>query len=573
MQYQQQQTPPPLRVRQRRRSAGVTLTPGVLTTAVSIGVVVLIVAITFVADWMQIPELSLSPQGQLLSPNGDGSYDIFTVSYRLADNARITAQVFSDQNLIRTLANGQNESSGEHFLSWDGRNDIGSVVPDGFYRIEVIAAGTMRSTSQSVQAQVDTQPPTVQLANIPEGMSVNTPALQIEGVTEPGAMISLNGTAQPQRVDNLGRFTFAFKLVDGSNKIDIQAIDPAGNTTRIQRNILLVTEPPDITITRPLENEWTNQQIVTIEGTTRPGATLNVNQQNVRVEADGSFRHELILDQGDNTLHFVATDEVGNIAVLDRIVHFKTGSMPIQVNVQDGAVIGDANFQLVGKAEPGSLVTVNGIAVPVNAFGDFQTTTALNSGDNTITIEARDLAGNVTTLARRVTYQPNGGDSLERLTDNLDNLPILILPSVLVIGAILAFTYLRQNRVSLALSVDPPTFVPGAPGSEKNLVILLDLSKTARLSLEVLDQNGDLRASLVQNRRKIGRRHIFHWNGYDDRGMLLPAGDYTVRAEAGAPPLQVTSSTQVRLERPLQPQVQTPAYTRRTTVSNTRQEK
>ncbi len=269
-------------MRQRRRSAGVTLTPGVLTTAVSIGVVVLIVAITFVADWMQIPELSLSPQGQFLSPNGDGSYDIFTVSYRLADNARIIAQVYSNQNVVRTLANGQNESAGEHFLTWDGRNDIGSVVPDGFYRIEVIASGTMRSTSQSTQAQVDTQPPTVQLANIPEGMSVNTPALQIEGVTEPGAMISLNGTAQPQRVDNLGRFTFALKLLDGSNRIDLQAIDPAGNTTRVQRNILLVTEPPDITITRPLENEWTNQQIVTIEGSTRPGATLNINQQNVR---------------------------------------------------------------------------------------------------------------------------------------------------------------------------------------------------------------------------------------------------------------------------------------------------
>ncbi|MBI5951503.1 MAG: hypothetical protein HY865_07580 [Chloroflexi bacterium] len=560
-------------MRQRRRSSGVTLTPGVLTTAISIGVVVLIVAITFVADWMRIPELSLSAQGQFVSPNGDGSYDIFTVSYRLADSARITARVYSDQNVVRTLANGQNESAGEHFLVWDGRNDVGAVAPDGFYRIEVVAAGTMRSTSQSAQAQLDTQPPTVQLANLPEGVSVNTPNLQIEGVTEPGAMISLNGTAQPQRVDNIGRFTFPFKLVDGANSIDLQAIDPAGNTTRLQRTIQLVTEPPDISITRPLENEWTNQQIVSIEGVTRPGATLTVNQQSVRVEADGSFRHELILDQGANALHFVATDEVGNIAVLDRVVHLKVGALPIQVNVQDGAVIGDANLQLTGKVEPGSLVTVNGMAVPVNAFGDFQTTTALNSGDNTITIEARDLAGNVTTLARRVTYQQGGGDSLERLSRNLENLPILILPSILAIGAILAFTYLRQNRVSLALSVDPPTFVPGLPGSEKNLVILLDLSKTARLSLEVLDQNGNLRASLVQNRRKIGRRHIFHWNGYDDRGMLLPAGDYTVRAEAGAPPLQVTSSVQVRLERPLQPQVQTPAYTGRTTVSNTRQDR
>jgi flagellar hook assembly protein FlgD len=559
-------------MRQQRRNSGVTITPGVLTTALSIGAVVLIVAITFIADWMQVPELSLSAQGQFLSPNGDGSYDSFTVNYRLADSARITALVLSDQNVIRTLTSGQTEAAGDHFISWDGRNELGSVAPDGLYRIEVTAAGTMQSKVQSVQAQLDTQPPIVQLANLPEGMNVNKADLQIEGVTEPSALIWLNGTAQPQRVDNAGRFTFQFKLVDGNNSIDLQAIDPAGNVTRVQRSIVLVTQPPDITILRPLENEWTNQQMVTIEGSTRPGATLTINQQPVRVEEDGSFRYELILNQGDNSLHFVATDAVGNIASLDRVVHLKTGAMPIQVNVQDGAIIGDSNLQLTGKVEPGSLVTVNGMAVPVNAFGDFQTTTSLLSGDNTITIEARDLAGNTTVLARRVSYTPNGTDTLTRLSKNMENLPILILPSVLVIAAILAFTYLRQNRVDLALSVDQPAFVPGLKKRKKNLVILLDLSKTARLSLEVLDQQGYLRASIVQNRRKIGRRHIFHWNGYDDRGMLLPPGDYTVRAEAGAPPLQVTSSVQVRLERPLQPQVQAPSYTR-TSVSNSRQEK
>jgi flagellar hook assembly protein FlgD len=549
------------------------MTPGVLTTALSIGAIVLIIAITFFADWMQVPELSVSSQGQFLSPNGDGSYDIFTVNYKIANTARITALVFSDQNLIRTLTSNQSETSGDHFISWDGRNDQGSVTPDGFYRIEVTAAGTVRSKTQSAQAQLDTQPPTVQLANLPEGMSVNTPDMQVEGVTEPGAMIWLNKTAQPQQVDNMGRFNFPFKLKDGSNNIELQVIDPAGNISRIQRSILLVTQPPDINITRPLENEWTNQQMITIEGTTRPGAALTINQQAVQVDQEGRFQHEMILNQGDNALHFVATDTIGNVANLDRVIHLKTGALPIQVNVQDGAVIGDPNLQLVGKVEPGSLVTVNGVAVPVNAFGDFQTSTALTSGDNTISIEARDLAGNSTRLARRVNYSPNGADALTSLSKNLENMPFLILPSVLVIATILAFTYLRQNRVALALSVDQPAFTPGLPGNEKTISILLDLSKTARVSLEILDQQGYLRASIVQNRRKIGRRHTFHWNGYDDRGILLPAGEYTVRAEAGAPPLQVTSSVQVRLERPLQPQVQSPTYIRTTTVSSSRQEK
>jgi flagellar hook assembly protein FlgD len=569
MQYQQQ----PPRTRQQRRHTGVSISPGILTTALSIGAIVLIVAITFFGDWMQAPELSLSAQGQFLSPNGDGSYDIFTVNYHITNSARITALVFSDQNLIRTLASNQTETDGDHFISWDGRTDQGTVAPDGFYRVEVTAFGSMRSKVQSVQAQLDTQPPTVQLANLPEGMNINTPDMQIEGVTEPGAMIWLNGTAQPQQVDNMGRFNFPFKLKDGSNNVELQAIDPAGNVARIQRSILLVTEPPDINIVRPLENEWTNQQMVTIEGTTRPGAALTINQQTVQVDQDGHFLHEMILNQGDNALHFVATDKIGNVANLDRVIHLKTGALPIQVNVQDGAVIGDPNLQLVGKVEPGSMVTINGVAIPVNAFGDFQTTTALTSGDNTISIEARDLAGNTTRLARRVSYSPNGTDAITRINTNLENAPALILPSVLVVAAILAFTYLRKNRVDLSLSVDSPAFVPGTPGNEKTLSILLDLSKTARVSLEVLDHQGYPRASILQNRRKIGRRHVFHWNGYDDRGTLLPAGEYTIRAEAGAPPLQVTSSVQVRLERPLQPQVQSPTYIRTTTVSSSRQEK
>jgi len=555
---------------QRRRLTG-EISPGVLTTAVSVGAVVLIIAATFIADWMQTPSLSLSAAGQFLSPNSDGSYDVFTVNYRIDNGARVTALVFSDKSLIRTLASDQTQTAGEHFISWDGRNDMGSIATDGIYRIEVTAAGSMRSKTQNVQAQLDTQPPTVQLANLPEGMSVNKPGLQIEGVTEPGALVLLRGNTQPQQVDNMGRFNFQVKLADGDNKVDLQAIDPAGNVTRLQRSVILVTQPPDIVITRPLENEWTNQQMLTIEGATRPGAALTINQQTVRVDQDGQFQYELFLNAGENALRFVATDAVGNVATLNRIVHLKTGAVPIQVNIQDGTTIGDANFQLSGKVEPGSLVTVNGAAVPVNALGDFQTNVSLADGDNAVVIEARDLAGNASRLTRHVSYAPNGGNELARLGQNLNNMPILILPSVLAIAGILAFIYMRQNRVDLALSIDQPTFVPGLPSEEKNLVILLDLSKTARVSLEALDQSGYARATIVNHRRKMGRRHIFHWNGYDDRGALLPPGDYTIRAEAGAPPLKVTSAVQVRLERPLQPQ--TPAYPRATTVSSSRQEK
>lgn len=551
--------------RQRRPQHNIQgeFTPGTLITVASIGAVVLILVVTFVADWLKTPEMSMSLTSPLFSPNGDGAFDLATINYNLVDDSRITARVYSGYNLVRTLLNAQSQASGAHFLTWDGRTDQGTLAADGTYRIEVSAGGAIRSTVQNVSIQVDTQPPVLQLANFNDGKQVNTPDLILEGVTEPGTVILLGVTAQVVPVDNSGRFRVQYKLAEGDNQIEIQAADPAGNTTRLLRTVSLVTEPPDIVLTSPLDNEWTNQQVLTIEGRTRPGAALTINQQAVRVDADGYFKHETILNEGDNSLRLVATDEVGNVAVLERTVHLKTGAATIQVSVDDGLTVADPNLQMTGKVEPGSEVTINGQIIPVSALGDFQYSAALNSGDNLLEIESRDQAGNVSRLTRRVVYNANGADSLSRIERSLDQLPMLVIPSIVLMAAILGFIYLRQNRVMLSLSVDPPVFSPVSFGEEKSLAISLDLNKTARVTLEVYDQQGNPRATILYNRRKIGRRHLFHWNGRDDRGAFLPAGEYIVQAEAGSSPLQVTSAVQVRIERPTStPQAQTPAYVR-----------
>ncbi len=567
MQYQQQ---PSASVRRRRaRRANQTLfTPNTLVTAVSVGVVVLIVAATFVADWVRLPELSASTPYQLLSPNGDGSYDLLTINYRLGNDAKVTAVVYSGASAIRALTREQPQTAGEHFLTWDGRADAGSVVPDGMYRVEITAAGVVRSVSQSVPAQVDTLPPVVQIANLPDGMQVNKASLTLEGITEPGAIIFVGGSSQPIRADNSGRFSFQYKLQDGENAVELQAADAAGNITRVKRTVGLITEPPDIELTRPMDNEWTNNQMLTIEGRTRPGATLIVNGQNVKVNADGSFQHQLILEQGDTTLRFIATDSVGNVATLERLVHLKMGASAIQLNVEEGATVADPNLQLVGKVDPGAQVTVNGQPVAVSPLGDFQVIAPLNAGENVINIQARDAAGNVTTLTRRVSYNPGGMDGLARLSRNLDQASSLILPSVLLTAGFLAFLYLKQNRVTLAMLVDQPVFTPGGFGDDNLLCITLDLSKTARVSLEALDQQGNPRATILYNRRKMGRRHLFYWNGCDDRGLPLPPGEYTLRAEAGAPPLQVTSAVQIRIERQPTTPLQSPVYARGGTTTN-----
>jgi flagellar hook assembly protein FlgD len=568
MQSQQQTT---ARTRKQRGLNGIT-SSGPLITALSIGVVVLIVAITFFADWYQVPQLTISGSGPYLSPNGDGNNDTFVVSYHLNDDFKITAHVLSGQNVIRTLLDHQPKIVGDNFVSWDGRNDVGAIAPDGSYSIEVIAAGTMRSISQQVQVQVDTQPPMIQVVNLPDALRVSKSDLVIEGVTEPGATVLVSGVSQPVRLDSSGHFSIPYTLAEGNNSLELKAIDPAGNTARLTRTISLVTQAPDLVITRPLENEWLNNQLLTIEGQTLPNATLMINQQKVQVQPDGHFQYQVVLNEGDNAVRLVATNDVGITTTLERKVHLKTGALPIQLNLQDGATVSEANLPVIGKVDAGSTVSINGRQVAVSALGDFQVTLPLLQGDNIVEIEARDAAGNTTKLVRRIIYSTTGTDELTRLSRNLGQIPALILPSLLALGLILAFIYLRQNRVSLTLSVDQPTFSPGLPGEDKALAILLDLSKTANVSLEVLDQKGYPLAVILRNRRKIGRRHVFYWNGYDDHGRPLVPGEYTVQVEAGAPPLQVTSALQIRIDRGNVGQTQVPTSVQRRTVNTTRRE-
>ena len=78
--------------------------PSVLITALSIGTVVLLLAVTFVADWLRTPELNIIDSPQFLSPNQDNSFDTAIINYRLSEEAVVTASVYNEGgSLVRQL--------------------------------------------------------------------------------------------------------------------------------------------------------------------------------------------------------------------------------------------------------------------------------------------------------------------------------------------------------------------------------------------------------------------------------------------------------------------------------------
>lgn len=535
---------------QTPRSRQVYATPGVLVTAGSIGLALLLLLTVFFGDWLRAPGLQAFASRALFSPNNDGSFDIFDLTYDLQNSANITVEVFSETARVRLLQSQNNQAPGKHFLTWDGRDQNGALLPDGAYRVQITAQSVFRSESRTLNAQIDTSPPSVKILNSDEQMRVNSAELLLEGVSEPGAVLWWNG-AMHSIIASDGRFSIPLRLQEGPNLVTLRIIDEAGNASEVRREILLSTRGPEITLLRPTENEWTNQQVIEVQGRITPRGEVTINQQRVQTSEDGFFRHQVLLTAGANLLHIEAKDELGNITSLNRTVYFKTGASSIQLNIEDGAILTTSTLQLVGKVEPGSRVSVNGQQVAVGMLGDFQVALPLLEGQNVIEIQTIDQAGNSNRLVRNITYNPNLGreTNWNQIGANFSQAPWLVIPALLLTLIVLGFLYWRRNHVELALSVNQSTFTPGLPAENHLLEIYLDLSQTARVTLEVLDEHGRPRATLLRQRRKMGRRHIIPWNGLDDQARMLPPGLYTIRAEAGSPPLQVTCSVPVQIER------------------------
>jgi hypothetical protein len=389
----------------------------------------------------------------------------------------------------------------------------------------------------------------MQLANVPNGLRVRESALTIQGVTDPDANVFVTGNPQPVQVDGQGNFSFLYRLNEGSNVLEIRAADPAGNSTVLRRDIALVVTPPEVVVAAPVDGAFLNQSLITVSGQASPDVTLTVNDLPVSIGEDGAFNHQLTLEEGDNLIRVVATDDVGNVTLEEMVVHLKTGAPTLILNVEDGETFNQAVLQLDGRTDPGAIVQVNGQVVPVGEGGDFQLALQLFEGQNIIDVSARDQSGNVTNLTRQVRYAIGTAPSgLTRLWENLSLLPSLTVPVLLLAGLLIALVMFRQRGVAMTLAVDQQSFKPGMPGEGKILLVWLELNRDTNVTIEVMDAKGFPRATILQNRRRTARKHTFSWDGYDDFGRPVTPGEYTIQAEAGTNPVKVTTSIPVRIE-------------------------
>ena len=219
----------------------------------------------------------------------------------------------------------------------------------------------------------------------------------------------------------------------------------------------------------------------------------------------------------------------------------------LNINISDGDVFDDPVVEIIGIARPERQLTINGQPIPVGPDGSFNLPMRLAEGPNLIIVETFDDAGNIISLVRQVTYTPPGAEVPVQQVPT-ENSPWMMAAALLVILAAILLAVLRRRKPWIRISTDTPDFKPGSFNGETNaLTIIVELDRTTRLSLYVLDDNGKRITTLLNNRSRSGKRHTFSWNGYGLSGDIARPGMITIVGEAGVPPSKTKDRVEVSI--------------------------
>ena len=181
-----------------------------------------------------------------------------------------------------------------------------------------------------------------------------------------------------------------------------------GSTITFTMNFVtlpLDTTPPEITILTPQENSFTNQTKILIKGLIQDKESgvknLIINGELIEVFNEGKFEKEMLLTEGENQVKIVAKDNVGNQTekvvkiILDTVAPQIICSLPSEVYNNQLEISGSVKDEGISGIKDFSIL-INGKKVGLSKSLTFIDTTNLVEGDNIITLEVEDNAGNKT---------------------------------------------------------------------------------------------------------------------------------------------------------------------------------
>ena len=220
----------------------------------------------------------------------------------------------------------------------------------------------------------------------------------------------------------------SFTEAGGVYVVTAEATNTAGTSVTKTANLTVKeTVKPVITISSPSNGAYiaSNQPNIVFTVTDETNGS-GVKIDSLSVKIDGSAITSGItktaitngysvtvtpstLSDGSHTVTINCADNDGNSAT-EKSTTFTVDTVPPVLNItspDDGLITNKSTVVVAGTTNDATsspvTLTVNGNTVSVGSDGSFSTTVTLSEGENTITIEAVDKAGKVSTVTRTVT--------------------------------------------------------------------------------------------------------------------------------------------------------------------------
>jgi hypothetical protein len=273
-------------------------------------------------------------------------------------------------------------------------------VFEGPQTITVVAVDSLNNQGNaSIFVLVDRQAPYLAVLSPVADALVKESDVTVVGLTEAsGVTLTINGQAVAVNPVT-GSFSGSVHLSTDINRVQIEAMDAAGNVQLVVRDVRLDTTVPWINVQSPASNALLNSPEVDVVGIVEPGSQLIVNDEVVNAPT-GAFQRRILLTEGPNTIVFIAVDAAGNSWERDLFVTVDTQRPTLEITSPANETLWNRTTLLMTGTvsdEHTPMIRVNGQDVAVNTDGTFQVGVSLFEGTNFVKIEAMDGAKNVNT--------------------------------------------------------------------------------------------------------------------------------------------------------------------------------
>ncbi len=353
---------------------------------------------------------NILPTVSITSPtNGQiVSTPTITVSGTASDNVGVTSLTVNGAPV--TLVAGAYSTT---VTLVSGSNTITVVAKD--------AAGNSRTATVTVT--LDNTKPAVTITSPVSGSTVNTPTVTVSGTaTDAVGVTSLTVNGNPVTITpgTSVSYSTTVTLVSGLNTITVVAKDAAGNSGTATSTVTFTppdTTAPTVTITSPTNGQIISTQTVTVSGTATDAVgvtSLTVNGTPVTITPGTSVSYStaVTLKAGSNIITVIAKDAAGNSGTATVTVTFNppdiTAPTVTITSPVSGTTVNTSAVTVSGTATDSvgvTSLTVNGAPVTFTpgTSVSYSTSVTLVSGLNTITVVAKDAAGNSGTATVTVT--------------------------------------------------------------------------------------------------------------------------------------------------------------------------